>query len=252
MLLEVGAIVVAVSIGVAALLYFLQRSVPHHIRSEHNEVAGFVYAVLGVLYAALLAFVVVDEWESMEAANKNTFEEANELGSLYWNSRALPPDQGRALEKTTRDYATVVINSEWSLMVKGQSSPQATNLVYAMRDEINALPTDNPKQEAIYEQSLDHVNALAAARRERINESSESVPSVMWVVLILGSLLTVGYTFLFGLANFWAHVLIVAPLGVMVVLVLMVIDQLNHPFGGWVAVQSDAFHIFLNRLPAQR
>jgi hypothetical protein len=252
MILEVAGIVVAVSIGVAALLYFLQRAVPHHIRSEHNEVAGFVYAVLGVLYAALLAFVVVDEWESMEAANKNTFEEANELGSLYWNARALPAAQGRALEKTTRDYATVVINSEWSLMVKGESSPQATNLVYTMRDEVNALPTDTPKQEAIYEQSLDHVNKLAAARRERINESSESVPPIMWVVLILGSLLTVGYSFLFGLANFWAHVLIVAPLGVMVVLVLIVIEQLNHPFGGWVAVQPDAFHIFLNRLPAQR
>lgn len=252
MLLEIAAIVVGVSVGVAALLYFVQRAVPHHIRSEHNDVAGFVYAVLGVLYAALLAFVVVDEWESMESASKNTFTEANELGSLYWNARALPPDQGRALEKTTKDYATIVINSEWSIMAGGGSSPQATALVYVMRDEVNALPTDTPKQEALYEQSLEHVNDLAAARRERISESSETIPPVLWVVLVLGSLLTVGYTFLFGLANFWSHLLIVAPLGVMVVLVLVVIGQLNHPFGGMVSVEPDAFQIFLNRLPAQR
>jgi hypothetical protein len=64
--------------------------------------------------------------------------------------------------------------------------------------------------------------------------------------------LTVGYSFLFGLANFWSHLLIAAPLGVMVVLALIVIDQLNHPFGGMVAVEPDAFRIFLNRLPAQR
>jgi hypothetical protein len=252
MVLELGGILVGVAVGVAALLYAVQVLVPHGIRREHNDVAGFVYAVLGVLYAVMLGFVVVNEWESLEAVRSNTFTEANELGSLYWNSRALPPAQGRALEKTTKDYANVVIDHEWSLMDKGESSPQATQLVYTMRDEVNALPTNTPRAEAIFEQSLEHVNNLAAARRQRIDESSESVPNILWVVLILGSVLTVGYSFLFGLANFWSHLLIAAPLGVMVVLVLIVIDQLNHPFGGMVAVEPDAFHIFLDRLPVQR
>jgi hypothetical protein len=252
MTLEISGIIVAVLVGVAVLLYAVQALVPHGIRREHNDVAGFVYAVLGVLYAVMLGFVVVNEWESLEAVKSNIFNETNELGSLYWNARALPPDQGRALEKTTKDYANVVIDDEWEMMDRGQSSAEATQLVYTMRDEINALPTATPKQQEIYQQSLEHVNNLAAARRARINESSESVPDILWVVLILGSVLTVGYSFLFGLANFWAHLLISAPLGVMVVLLLIVIDQLNHPFGGLVAVEPDAFHVFLNRLPAQR
>ncbi len=252
MVLEISGIVVGVSIGVAVLLYLVQAIVPHRIRSEHNDVAGFVYAVLGVLYAVMLAFVVVNEWESLQTTKANTFTEANELGALFWNARALPPAEGRALEKTTRDYATAVIDTEWTLLANGESSSDATNLVYEMRDEINALPTDSVRQQTIYQQSMDHVNNLAAARRQRINESAESVPAVLWVVLILGSVLTVGYSFLFGLANFWSHLMIAAPLGVMVVLALIVIDQLNHPFGGMVSVSPDAFHIFLNRLPAQR
>lgn len=253
MVLEIAGIVVGVSAGVAALLYLVQVVVPHGIRREHNDVAGFVYAVLGVLYAVMLAFVAVNEWESLESVRSNTFTEANELGALFWNARALPPAGGRALEKTTRDYANVVIDNEWSLMADGQSSAAATQLVYAMRDEINALPTKTVQEQTIYQQSLEHVNNLASARRERINESSESVPAVLWVVLILGSVLTLGYSFLFGVPNFWSHLLISAPLGVMMVLVLIVIDQLNHPFGGgMVGVDPDAFHIFLNRLPAQR
>jgi hypothetical protein len=252
MTLEITGIILAVLAGVAALLYAVQVLVPHGIRREHNDVAGFVYAVLGVLYAVMLGFVVVNEWESLEAVKSNIFTETNELGSLYWNARALPPDQGRELEKTTKDYAKVVIDDEWDMMNEGLSSARATQLVYTMRDEINALPTATPKQQSIYQQSLEHVNNLAAARRARINESAESVPGILWVVLILGSVLTVGYSFLFGLANFWAHLLIAAPLGLMVVLVLIVINQLNHPFGGLVAVEPDAFHVFLNRLPAQR
>ena len=250
--LEVSGIVAGVAIGVAALLYAVQVLIPHRIRQEHNDVAGFVYAVLGVLYAVMLGFVVVNEWESLETVKSNTFTEANELGSLYWNARALPPAAGRALEKTTKDYANAVIDSEWSMMAGGESSAAATRLVYTMRDEINAMPTNTPRGQTIFDQSLTHVNNLAAARRARINESSESVPAILWVVLIIGSVLTVGYSFLFGLANFWSHVLIAAPLGVMAVLALIVIDQLNHPFGGMIAVSPDAFHIFLDRLPTQR
>ncbi|HEX4703240.1 MAG TPA: hypothetical protein VH352_14015 [Pseudonocardiaceae bacterium] len=252
MLLEVGAIVVAVSLGVAALLYVVQHFVPHSRRREHNDVAGFVYAVLGVLFAVMLGFVVVIEWESLEATKGTTFDEANELGALFWNARALPPSVGGALERTTKDYATEVIDAEWPLMGNGESSSLATGLVYTMRDEINALPTETPREQTVYQQSLDHVNNLAAARRKRIDESAERVPGVLWVVLILGAVLTVGYSFLFGLANFWSHLLISAPLGVMVVLALIVIDQLNHPFSGMVAVSPEAFHIFLNRLPPQR
>jgi hypothetical protein len=252
MVLEITGIVVGVAVGVAVLLYLVQLAVPHRIREEHNDVAGFVYAVLGVLYAVMLGFVVVNEWENLQTTKTNTFAEANELGALFWNARALPPADGRTLEKTTRDYANVVIDSEWPLIAAGKSSEQATELVYTMRSEINALPTRTPQEQTVYQQAMEHVNNLAAARRERIYESSESVPSVLWVVLIVGSVFTVGYSFLFGLANFWAHLLIAAPLGVMVVLVLIVIDQLNHPFGGMVAVTPDAFHIFLNRLPAQR
>lgn len=252
MVLEFVSIVAGVSVGIGALLWVVQRFVSHHTRSRHNDVAGFVYAVLGALYAVLLAFVVVDQWGNMETAKRNTFSEANELGALYWNARALPPAQGSALERTTKQYAETVIGTEWPLMRNGRSSPAATNLVYTMRDEINAMPTDTPRGQTIFEQSLAHVNGLEAARRQRLSESTDTLPPVLWVSLMIGSVLTVGFAFLFGLSNFVAHLLIAAPLGILVVTVLIVIDQLNHPFGGVVAVGPDAFHIFLSRLPAQR
>ncbi len=53
-----GASVVAV-VGLA----LVQRLVPATIRKEHNDVAGFIYAVLGVIYAVLLALVVIAVWE---------------------------------------------------------------------------------------------------------------------------------------------------------------------------------------------
>ena len=37
----------------------VQRLVPSQTRKQHNDVAGFIYAVLGVVYAVLLALVVI-------------------------------------------------------------------------------------------------------------------------------------------------------------------------------------------------
>jgi hypothetical protein len=37
-------------------------------RQGHNDVAGFIYAVVGVIYAVLLALMVIAVWEDYEKA----------------------------------------------------------------------------------------------------------------------------------------------------------------------------------------
>jgi hypothetical protein len=41
----------------------VHRLVPADLRQRHNDVAGFIYAALGVIYAVLLALVVISVWE---------------------------------------------------------------------------------------------------------------------------------------------------------------------------------------------
>jgi uncharacterized membrane protein YgaE (UPF0421/DUF939 family) len=74
-----------VPIVVAVLgLVVVQRLVPSALRQEHNDVAGFIYAVVGVTYAVLLAFVVVVVWEEYERAKDTVETEANELAGDYF------------------------------------------------------------------------------------------------------------------------------------------------------------------------
>ena len=40
-------------------LILVQLLVPKEVSMQHNDVAGFIYAVLGVVYAVLLGLVVV-------------------------------------------------------------------------------------------------------------------------------------------------------------------------------------------------
>ena len=75
-----GLLVVAVSVLIAVTgLTMVQRLVPLQLRKEHNDVAGFIYAVLGVIYAVLIALVVIAVWEDFAAARDTVERESSEL-----------------------------------------------------------------------------------------------------------------------------------------------------------------------------
>jgi hypothetical protein len=72
-----GLLIVAVAVVVAVGgLVLVQRLVPTARRKEHNDVAGFIYAVLGVSYAVLLGLVLIAVWEKWNAADTLTADEA--------------------------------------------------------------------------------------------------------------------------------------------------------------------------------
>jgi hypothetical protein len=58
-LLLVGATVL---LSVAGTL-MVRRLISVEVLERHNEVAGFIYAVIGVVYAVLLGFAAITVWE---------------------------------------------------------------------------------------------------------------------------------------------------------------------------------------------
>src|ERR687898_3355798 len=111
-----GACLAAV-IGLA----IVQRLVPATIRKEHNDVAGFIYAVLGVIYAVLLALVVIAVWEDFGRARETVEQEANATAEIFWLAHRLPEPEGVRLQELTRSYAEEVVEREWPLMREGQA-----------------------------------------------------------------------------------------------------------------------------------
>ena len=97
-------------------LVLVQRLMPTRRRMPHNDVAGFIYAVLGVVYAVLLGLMVVAVWEDCNAANAAVDQEASELAEVFWLAHRLPQPEGPHLQELARSYAQVVVNEEWPLL----------------------------------------------------------------------------------------------------------------------------------------
>src|ERR687896_337531 len=135
-ILVVGGACLAALVGLSVV----QRLVPVTIRKEHNDVAGFIYAALGVIYAVLLALVVIAVWEEFGRARITVESEANALAEVFWLAHQLPEPERHRLQELARSYAEEVVGEEWALMGQGRAPlmehPRAPPRGWALIDDI--------------------------------------------------------------------------------------------------------------------
>ena len=236
-------------------LMLVQRLVPATTRKEHNDVAGFIYAALGVIYAVLLALVVIAVWEEYGRARVTVESEANALAEIFWLAHELPEPDRHHLQELARSYAEEVVEEEWPLMEQGKTPSmehtQATPRGWVLIDDIRAtLQGYEPRtvaEQELYAEGLDQVQRLADARRTRLVQAEESIPAVLWVVLVAGGIVAVGFTYLFGLERTEPHALMVASLAAVIALILFTVGVMDHPFSGGARIETGAFELVLNR-----
>ena len=256
-----GVLVVGGTCLVAlAGLELVQRLVPATSRQRHNDVAGFIYAALGVIYAVLIALVVIAVWEEYDAASVTVEQEANALAEIAWLAHRLPEPEGTHIQQLAQSYAHEVVDKEWPLLEQGQAplmtqiqgTPAGWTLIDEIRANLQEFQPHTPADEQLYAEGLDQVQRLADARRMRLVAAEEGIPGVLWAVLIFGGVAAVGFTYLFGLENTWAHRLMVFTLAAVIGLVLFTIGALEHPFSGGARIGTGAFELVLERFETSK
>jgi Protein of unknown function (DUF4239) len=248
-----GLLIVAVAMLIAVGgLVLVQRLVSTDQRKQHNDVAGFIYAVLGVAYAVLLGLMLIAVWEKWNEAEVITTDEANELAGIFFFAHALPQPEGRHIQELVRSYERVVVEEEWPLMAQGSSSPEAWATLDELRGAILGLkPTTDAQQmgyaQMRYSEMLEQLHDLGNARRERLLVAEQGLPTILWIVLILGGVITVCFTYLFGLENTLMHLLMVAALALIISISLFTVASLDYPFKGDIRIHPTAYENDLER-----
>ncbi len=249
-------VVIGVCLAAVAGLELVQRLVPAQKRQEHNDVAGFLYAVVGVVYAVLLALLVIAVWEQYQRARETVESEANAVAEIAWLAHRLPEPEHHELQEDARSYAQEVVDEEWPLMEQGIEGQRGTlegwNLVDDMRATLQEFEPRTEAEAQLYAEGLDQIDRLGDDRRMRFVAAEEGIPGVLWAVLVFGAVVVVGFTYLFGLQNTWAHRLMVMSLTAVIALVLFTIGVMEHPFSGGARVDPGAFELILERFETSK
>lgn len=229
-----GFVLVALAIG-----YLVNQFTSREVRTAHNDRAGFILAVIGVIYAVLLAFVAIGVWERFQGAESRTYEEATSLTTVYRDASSF--HEGKALQATLRAYVRSIIDHEWPQMERGARSEISSSLLESADRQVRALSITSPRLADIHQEMLAAMDTALTDRETRLTIDSHGVNSIMWLVLIVGAFVSVAFTYLFGFEQTLMQELMIGGLSFLIAIVLFLILALDYPFRGSITVAPDAF-----------
>jgi uncharacterized protein DUF4239 len=218
----------------------VRRYVTPEKLTKNNEVAGFKFAVVGVLYAVLLAFAIIVVWERFSDAENNVATEAGAAGTIYRLSRGIDGQPGIALRGALTNYLRVVISDGWPLMERGSPSTSARDALDGVYKAVLTFDSPERRDTALVSEILHQLDTITQMRRARLSAAEGLVPGVIWPILFGGALITMAYTFFFGSQNLGAQVLMTGMLSIIIFSGLLTAIVIDRPFAGVVKVTPHA------------
>ena len=206
----------------------------------NNEVAGFKFATVGVLYAVLLAFAVIVVWERFSEAENTVALEAGATATVFRLAGGFGESQQASTRAAMTTYLKQAIEKDWPAMARGRADPEANTALNAAYAAVLAFEPTGPRAEATIAAVLDQLDVITQARRARIVAAAGIVPGVLWLVLITGAIITIGFTFFFGTENVKAQAAMTGGLTFLIFAGLLMIISIDHPFAGTVHVGPEA------------
>ncbi|HKU82243.1 MAG TPA: DUF4239 domain-containing protein [Candidatus Tumulicola sp.] len=243
-------LIIGVVIVVAVVSHALwQRRFSSQLLSKHNDVAGFVFSAVGVIYAVVLGFVVVVVWEKYDTTVANVETEIASVSDLYRTVAGFSDPARTQVRHQLREYTNEMISVEWPLMSQRVDVAKDLALLEQMAHEINAYQPQNAGQANAQQMAETLLARLFDARRLRLIQSVPSVPVVLWFALVAGAVAMLAFAFLFGVENRPAQLVMTAILSGLIAVMFIVISEFDEPFNGSVSISDQGWVALQRHLP---
>lgn len=217
----------------------VRKSVELEQLTSNNEIAGFKFATVGVIFAVIVAFAVIVVWEKFAEAESAVAQEAGAAATLY-RLAAAPDSKMKATREAITNYLRLAIEKDWPAMAAGKASRDVTEALSALYDPVTRLAEGDTKQTALLIEMFKQLDEITHSRRTRVHLASGVVPTVVWIVVFTAAALAVAFAFFFGAKNQRAQILMTAFLALLTFTSVFAIVEINYPFTGPSNVGSHA------------
>jgi Protein of unknown function (DUF4239) len=234
------AISVAVSAACGGQLYVHRR-----FRSQdfvqHNEVGGFIIAVVGTLYAVVLGFLTVIVWQHFSETRELVAHESAAAADAWHTAVGLPAPVRERVRNDVLDYAQAMIDREWQAMRGGASDTVADRKLADALATTGTYVPSNAGESNAQAATLEHLTGLHDDRQRRIEGNGRAVSRLEWMVLFIGATCVIGFCWLFGLKNEHTHLLMTSAVAVLITSMLILLFELQYPFRSDIGIGPDVW-----------
>ncbi len=214
-------------------LALVRSKVPAKELKAHHDIAGALLAVVGTLTAILVALTAVEAQSRYQQARIMESTEANALSDLYHLSDHLEPNIKSKLQHDIRTYIEAVIFQEWDTFgLHSEPNRQAMKSVQDIWNDVCGYKPADMQQQDLHTVMLTSVDQLGDSRRYRLFVGNAGIPATLWCALIVGSLVTLAFTFFFGSEKFKLQVIMNLLIALTLSTNIVVIYLLSNPYQG--------------------
>ena len=194
--------------------------------------SGSVLAALGAGFAILTAFVLLLASQSYNGAKRSADTEARATQELFIASEIFASPERERLEGELVCYARAVVFDEWPLMAGQHESAAVDAWAFDLDHTTYDIDVRNPKESVAYAEWLDQMVVRDEAREERLQEAEPFVPTLLWIALVGGAVVLIGYVCMFANPRIAlaGQLAVVGAIAAVVTVNLCVIHFLDHPY----------------------
>jgi hypothetical protein len=234
-LIAVAILVVGVLVTLA-FIYAVSHWIPEDIKGQASD-SWAIFAFCGVVYALVLGFVLAFALDGYQSARTEAGSEAHSVTALSRGATLFEADDRDRIGHELICYARAVIDDEWPKMAQGERSDFARAAVDRLFQSIGGLGRTSPDNAAL-SSSLDRIRELGESRAARLQASTENLPGMFWVFLVIGGLLIIGYaTILAGRERRVGQFIYILPVTLLLISSGYLVFAFERPFSGPNAIQ---------------
>jgi hypothetical protein len=215
----------------------------------NDAVSGTVQAI-GVFYGITVGLIAVGVWNTNSSSAELVSREAASIGALYRDVSAYPAPIRDELRSKLREYTVFIIEEAWPAQKKGhgQMLDEGVRVIDDFQAKLYSFEPATPGQVALHNETLAAYNSMLVYRRLRIDAVGSGLSSVMWAVIWVGAVISIGVAYFFNINDPKLHFVLVALMAGFLAMVLLMIIINDKPFYGYVAISSDPYKLILHRL----
>ena len=237
-LLVVGLTTAVGLFGLFALRKWVSRL---HVEQNHNEIVSYFLAAVVLFYGVMVGLIAVGVWEQFSSTDEKVALEASEVAAVYRDLNAYPePDRSR-LQADVREYTRYVIDKAWPLQRKEIIPPEGTDILWKFQNHLTSFQPTTSSASIIHAETLRSFNHLVELRRMRLHNVATGLPTAVWIVVVLGAVLTMSVSCFFKTRSFSVHFWMVAITSMLLGCIIWLLVVLDHPFLGQVSIGPEAF-----------
>jgi hypothetical protein len=234
------ALVAAVLVAVLSM-WLAHRTLPQPVSEGHNGALSPFLTCVGLVYGALLGFVIVVAWEQFSSAEANVSDEASTVITMYRQTVGMPVEEQGHMRELLRKYTDAVAGPEWQDAIRAgsgtESARDALNEMYRVLGNENSSLASSP----ISQNFLSQLTTLASQRNQRILDAQPRIPGLLWSGLLFGGVVLLALGGFMRLGSVRAHLGLLSAVAVLLGLLLFIVFWLDHPFGNELGVTSEPF-----------